>query len=150
MMIPHRSRGVSRAADAPPPLIFSKKIQPPPPMTGKCRRFSSRRRWDPNPLQPPPSITEVVNKNFSRRSYCRNINTQIFYILNSLGQFPEFSQLVSYELILNSHYPLFFMQKSFQKQGVSFKKSGKIPAVSAENEIFLAAAADREKKIETF
>jgi hypothetical protein len=39
------------------------------------------------------------------------------------------------------------MQKSFQKQRVSFKKSGKNPAVSAENKIFLAATADRQKKL---
>ena len=31
--------------------------------------------WAAKAQPPPPSITEVVNKNFSRRSYCRNINT---------------------------------------------------------------------------
>jgi hypothetical protein len=47
-------RGVSRAAETLPPPIFSKKIQPPPPMTENFERFSSRRRRDPNISQPPP------------------------------------------------------------------------------------------------
>jgi hypothetical protein len=36
-------------------------------MTEKILRFSSRRRRDPNSLQPPPPLAYAINKIFSRR-----------------------------------------------------------------------------------
>jgi hypothetical protein len=91
-------RGVSRAAE------------PPPPMTENFERFSSRRRRDPNSSQPPPLPCKYK---FS-----------IFQHFAQSALIFSFSHLVSYEPILNYH-SLLFLCENFSKLRNFFKRSVK-------------------------